>query len=318
MEFTFLDKALQDFLNTIETLWAPFFQMHGIDMLIGISLVAFTFYMIQAGVSGDIHTWIMGLMWTVLSLAVLRTFFLYSDQWGTEILNGFILWAQQLTGMSPGVLTPSGVVHQGLVLSGIFYAAGSHASWFYAPMSAVEIVICSAVVTIVFGIAGIIYLLAQIEVRALIVAASILLACAALPWTWDIFPGWGLTVLASILRIFFLLAVLAIGLALANGWARDMSTGTGHLADNLALMAQAAVESLLFLGCVYILPRWLAAGVRGATQTGTHIGEAVIAGIAASASGKVGSSAMNAPRNIGKGIEAGGSMLKTVWKMLMR
>jgi hypothetical protein len=318
MEFTFLDAALQNFLTTIQNVWYPFFQMHGIVMLIGISLVAFTLYMIQTGMSADFHTWIMGLMWTVLSLEVLRTFFVYSEQWSIDILNGFMLWAQQLTGESPGVLTPSGVAHQGLVLSAIFYKAGADASFFYAPMSTIEIVICSAVVTLVFGISAIIYLLAQIECFALIVAASILLACAALPWTWDIFPGWGLTVLASILRIFFLLAVLALGLALARGWAADMSTGTGHLADNLAKMSQVTVESLLFAACVYILPSWLAAGVRGATQTGTHIGEALIAGIAASASSAAGGYAMTTPRKVGKGIAAGGSMLKTVGKMLMR
>jgi P-type conjugative transfer protein TrbL len=318
MEFLFLNNALNHFLQTIQNVWAPVFQMHGIAMLLTVSAVAFCIYMVQFGFTGDAPSFIIGMAYTVLALAVLHAIFIYSQQFAEDVLNGFITWGQETSGMSPAVLTPSGIMETGLQLARIFWTAGGHASWFTAPISAIETVICTIVVCVAFGLAAIVYLIALIEVWALIIAASVLLACAAMPWTWNMFPGWGLTVLSACIRIFFLLCVLAIGLAEATAWTEAMAATSGTISDNLSLMMQATIESLLFIGLVYYIPRLMARMVVGAADTMMHAGEAVLASIAALAASKAGSAALSAPRTSGNVIAQGVSTVKTVSQMLLR
>jgi type IV secretory pathway TrbL component len=189
MQFLFLNNALTDFITAIQTIWGPIFQMQGIQILLAIGAIAFFVYAARLVATQDVPTFILGFGYTMISLAVLHAVFLYSQDLATGVLNGFLQWGQQTSGMSPSVLTPSGIAESGLQLAQIFWAAGGHASWFVAPLSAIEQLICSAIVIVAFSIAAIIYLLAQVEVWALIIGASVLLAFAPLPWTWSIFPG---------------------------------------------------------------------------------------------------------------------------------
>ena len=322
MEFQFLNNALAQFIATIQNVWAPVFQIHGIAMLLAVSCVAFIIYMIHFGITGDAPTFIMGMADTVVALAVLHALFIYAQPFGTDLVNGFIAWGQETTGMSPAVVTPSGIMETGLQLARIFWAASGHASWFVAPVSALETIICTVAVVIAFGAASIIYLLAQVEVWALIIAASVLLACAPMPWTWTIFPGWGLTVLSSCIKIFFLLCVLAIGLGLATGWSTSMAAVSGTISDNISLMMEATVEALLFIACVYYLPTLMARMTTSAAGTVLHAGEAMLGSIAASTATQATSAAAKARRQLGNAAAAGAkgtiAAAQTVSQMLLR
>src|SRR5262249_40595280 len=158
----------------------------------------------------------------------------------------------------------SGVAETGFQLAKLFFTAAGHASWFNWSLAILEAEICSAIIIVAFAIAAILYLLALLQVYALIAAAFVMLACAALPWTWNMYPGWGLTVLAACIKVFFLLCVLAIGLAEAGTWTRTMAAVSGSIADNALLAFEAMIESILFLGLIYYIPNLMAAQVRGA------------------------------------------------------
>lgn len=322
MEFLFLNNALAAFETTIQNVWAPVFQMGGINILLTIGCIALAIYSINLLATYDVSGFILGLMYTFISLAVLHEVFLSSDTLAFSIFQMFLTWGQQVSGMSPTVLTPSGIMESGLQLSAIFWKASAHASWFYSPTSVITAGGCAIVTTITYAFASIIYLLALVNVYALIIAASVLLAFAGLPWTWGMFPGWALSVLSACVKVFFLLAVLALALNEAAGWTTAMGAVSGSIADNTSLAMQAIVESLLMLGLVYYIPGLMASMVLGMVGPVMHAGEALIGGIASAASGAAisaaGSKAAAAATRGGKAAVAGGQALAHVSKMLLR
>ena len=114
-----------------------------------------------------------------------------------------------------------------------------------------------------FDVAAIIYLMALIEAWAIIIGGSLLLAFASIPWFAAMLPRWILSILSISVRVFALLAVLAIGLTEAEGWATAMTANSGSISRNISVMLQAITEALLFVACVYFIRRTLSNLVAG-------------------------------------------------------
>jgi P-type conjugative transfer protein TrbL len=319
MQFLFLNNALTDFENTIQGVWAPVLQAQGIQILLAVGAIAFAVYAIQLLTTHDLPTFILGFAYTIVSLSVLHAVFLYSQDLATDMLSGFQALGQQVSGLSPTTLTPSGVLTQGIHLVQILWAAAGNASWFKAPTVAIETMICAIVMVFAFAVASIIYLLALVEVWALIIGGSLLLAFAPLPWTWNIFPGWGLRVLAACVKTFFLIAVLALGLNEAAGWTTGMASTSSGLATNASLMMQAVTESLLFVALVYYIPEIMASLVTGGAGAAITAGETILAGMVSEGAGHAASGA-NALGGATANAAADGAAkaLKKVHTMLMR
>jgi P-type conjugative transfer protein TrbL len=290
LQFLFLNNALSDFENTIQGVWAPVLQAQGIQILLAVGAIAFAVYAIQLLATHDLPTFILGFAFTIVSLSVLHAVFLYSQDLATDVLNGFQALGQQVSGLSPETLTPSGVMQQGMQLVHILWTASGNASWFKAPTVAVETLICALLMLFAFAVSSIIYLLALVEVWALIIGGSFLLAFAPLPWTWNIFPGWGLRVLGACVKTFFLIAVLALGLTEAAGWTAAMGPSTASFAGNASLMMQAMTEALLFCALVYYIPRIMASLVTGGAGAAMIAGETILAGIVAAGASQAASS----------------------------
>jgi P-type conjugative transfer protein TrbL len=299
-QFGFLNQALQDFINAIQNDWSANFLTVGIEILLGLGAIAFAVYAIQLLITGDIHQFIMGFALTVLSLALLYGVFLNAQELATEVYTGFETWAQQLTGLSPATLSPSGVMESGLQLARVFWAAAGAASWFHEPFSALVTTFCTIVMILGFAVAAVILLLAQVQAWALIVGGLVLLAFAALPWTWHLFPGWGISVLSICIKIFFIFAILEVGLTEAQGWAATMSGAAATIVEDASLSFEAMIESLLFLGLVYYIPNLMAGLVLGAASSVMNAGEAIIGGMAGAGAAAAGGLAMAAatPGNI--------------------
>jgi type IV secretory pathway TrbL component len=226
---------------------------------------------------------------------------------------------QQVSGLSPAALTPSGVLTQGIQLVKILWEAAGAASWFKAPTVAIETMVCVLVIVFAFAVSSIIYLLALVEAWALIIGGSLLLAFAPLPWTWNIFPGWGLRVLGACVKTFFLIAVLALGLNEAAGWTAAMAAASSTLAVNASVMMQAVTEALLFVALVYYIPAIMASLVTGGAGAAINAGETILAGIVAegaseAASGATGLGSATATATADGAAKA----LKKVHAMLMR
>jgi P-type conjugative transfer protein TrbL len=319
LQFQFLNNALTDFETTIEGVWAPVLQAQGIQILLAVGAIAFAVYAIQLLATHDLPTFILGFAYTIVSLSVLHAVFLYSQDLATDLLSGFQALGQQVSGLSPATLTPSGVLTQGIQLVQILWASAGNASWFKAPTVAIETMICVVVMVFAFAAASIIYLLALVEVWALIIGGSLLLAFAPLPWTWNIFPGWGLRVLGACVKTFFLIAVLAFGLNEAAGWTTGMASTSSGLATNASLMMQAVTESLLFVALVYYIPGIMASLVTGGAGTAITAGETILAGMVAEGASQaagggkaLGGAAANAAA------DGAAKALKKVHAMLMR
>ncbi len=293
-QYGFLDQALQDFINAIQNNWSANFLSIGIEILLGLGAIAFAVYAIQLLITGDVHQFIMGFAMTVLSLALLYGVFVTSEELATDVYNGFQSWAQQLTGLSPATLSPSGVMESGLRLARIFWGAAGAASWFHEPFSALVTTFCSIAMVIAFAIAAIILLLAEVQAWALIVGGLALLAFAALPWTWHIFPGWGISVLSVCMKIFFIFAILAVGLTEAQGWTAAMAGSATTIVKDASLAIEAMIESLLFLGLVYYIPGLMSGLVLGAASSVMNAGEALIAGAAGAGASTAGGLALAA------------------------
>jgi len=314
-QFLFLNNALSDFENTIQSVWGPVLQAQGIQILLAVGAIAFAVYAIQLLATHDLPTFMLGFGYTFVSLSVLHAVFLYSQDLATDVLNGFQALGQQVSGLSPATLTPSGVLQQGMQLVHILWTASGNASWFKAPTVAVETLICALLMLFAFAVSSIIYLLALVEVWALIIGASLLLAFAPLPWTWNIFPGWGLRVLGACVKTFFLIAVLALGLNEAAGWTAAMTPSTTSFADNASLMMQAMTEALLFFALVYYIPGIMASLVTGGAGAAITAGETILAGIV----GEGASQAASSGKAIGgAAADAAVKAMSKLQEMLMR
>ncbi len=321
-QFLFLNNALSDFENTIQGVWAPVLQAQGIQILLAVGAIAFAVYAIQLLATHDLPTFILGFAYTIVSLSVLHAVFLYSQDLATDMFNGFQALGQQVSGLSPETLTPSGVLQQGMQLVHILWNASGAASWFKAPQIAIETLICALLMVLAFATASIIYLLALVEVWALIISASLLLAFAPLPWTWNIFPGWGLRVLGACVKTFFLIAVLALGLTEAAHWTAAMTASSAGFSTDASLMMQAITEALLFFALVYYIPGIMASLVTGGAGAAMIAGETILAGIAgagasqAASTGKaIGGAAADAAKAAADGAVKAMSKLQA---MLMR
>lgn len=320
-QYGFLDKALQDFINAIQNVWNPAFLITGIQILLGLGAIALAVYAIQLLITGDVHQFILGYSMTILSLALLYGVFLTAQTLATGIYNGFQLWAQYVTGLSPATLTPSGVMETGLQLARIFWGAAGNAAWYRIGLTSLETVFCAGVMVVAFAIAAIIYLLALVQVWVLIIAASVLLAFAALPWTWHMFPGWGVSLLSVCFKIFFLLAILAVGLTEATGWTTAMAGASPTIVEDASIAVEAMLESLLFLGLIFYIPGLMSGLVLGAAGSVMNAGEALIGGMAGAGASAVGGLAAAAakPGGIataaGKGVQAARSVVNA---MLLR
>jgi P-type conjugative transfer protein TrbL len=319
LQFQFLNNALTDFENTIQGVWAPVLQAQGIQILLAVGAIAFAVYAIQLLATHDLPTFILGFAYTIVSLSVLHAVFLYSQDLATDMLSGFQALGQQVSGLSPETLTPSGVLTQGIQLVKILWEAAGAASWFKAPTVAIETMVCVLVIVFAFAVSSIIYLLALVEVWALIIGGSLLLAFAPLPWTWNIFPGWGLRVLGACVKTFFLIAVLALGLNEAAGWTAAMARSSSTLAVNASVMMQAVTEALLFVALVYYIPGIMASLVTGGAGAAITAGETILAGMvsegadqAASGAKALGGATANAAA------DGAAKALKKVHAMLMR
>ena len=145
--------------------------------------------------------------------------------------------------------------------------------------------------TLSFSAAAIIYLLTLIEAWSIIIGGPLLFAFASIPWAAAILPRWGLSILSVSVKVFALLAVIAIGLTEAQGWATAMAANSGSISGNISLMFQAITEALLFVACVYYIPRTLSNLVAGGAAAIMTTGETMLGAAAGAAGGAAASGA---------------------------
>jgi P-type conjugative transfer protein TrbL len=323
--FTFLNNSLSDFLLAIQGTWSATIQIYGVKILLMLLVMSLGINWIYAISQRDAGRLLDSTVYSLVSAGVLYTIFLNAQTFGAAVLNTFIQIGQATSGLSPNALTPSGIVQSGLTLGEIFWNASSRASWLISPMSAIETFICSLVVTLSFSAAAIIYLLTLIEAWSIIIGGPLLFAFASIPWAAAILPRWGLSILSVSVKVFALLAVIAIGLTEAQGWATAMAANSDSISGNISLMFQAITEALLFVACVYYIPRTLsnlvAGGAAAVMTTGeTMLGAAAGAagGAAASGAAAAGATARNAAAaGTTAAIQGAGNLSATIRRMLM-
>lgn len=289
--FAFLDNALANFLGTIQTVWYDAITIYGAEILLLLVIVALGINWLAAFSQRDAGRLVDSTAHSLIAAGVLYVIFLHAREWSTAVLDTFIQLAQLITGLSPAALNPSGIISSGITTCILFWKAAAHAMWTLSPISAVEAFICGILVMVSFTAAAIIYILAMIEVWAIMISGMLLIAFATIPWVAATLPTWGLSILSRSMKIFTMLAVLAVGLALAQGWATDMAASSGTISSNISRMLQAIVESLLFAACVYFVPNSLARLVAGSSGSAIGLGEALLASAAAAGAGLAGKAA---------------------------
>ena len=319
--FTFLNNSLNDFLLAIQGTWSATIQIYGVKILLMLLVVSLGINWIYAISQRDAGRLLDSTVNSLVAAGVLYTIFLNAQTVGAAVLNTFIQIGQATSGLSTDALTPSGIAQSGLRLAQIFWNAGGLASWLISPMSAIETLICSLVVVIAFDAAAIIYLMALIEAWAIIIGGSLLLAFASIPWFAAMLPRWILSILSISVRVFALLAVLAIGLTEAQGWATAMAANSGSISGNISLMFQAITEALLFAASVYFIPRTLSNLVAGGAAAVMTTGEAMLGAAAGAGAGAAAAGAAAARNAAAAGttaaIQGAGQLAATVRRMLM-
>jgi type IV secretory pathway TrbL component len=161
--YPILNQAQTDFINVINTIWYPVLQQYGVRILLALAVLEIGLLGLDALRNRDFPGMVSDLTRVLLGIGVVYVVFSNAQPWGTAVVDTFLQIGKATSGMSPDVLTPSGIMQTGFGLARIFWTASGRAGWLMSPSSAATTFFCTIVVVLAYAGAAIIYLLTLIR-----------------------------------------------------------------------------------------------------------------------------------------------------------
>lgn len=260
-----LDKILNDFTNAAGTYY-PQLVTWAIGVLATITLLQVGYLSVQAALSRDITGTLDILMVGIIRIAIVYTVMDHAWQWGTDLIQTGQQAGEQISGLSPSTLTPSGVYNLGLTLVNDLFAARSLGMWLH-PIDDMAFVVVTLMVWMAWLCAAVIYLWLLIECVFVVAMGPIQLCFSTFEFTFPILFAYAGKLLALAVKVLVMLLVLAIGMNFVNQWITDLSgIGTTVNDHRIFYATTALVESILFVTMVWTLPNVASSTIR------THLG----------------------------------------------
>lgn len=182
--------------------------------------------------------------------------------WSNDIINALSHVGAEVSGQSPGVLTPSGIYDLGLQTIKTLAVARSWGAWLDIVDDFLFAVLMFIVQYTWLSIA-LVYLWIQIEIVFAIALGPIKLCWASFDYTAESLWTWGESLLRAGTKLLAVLIVLAVGLRLANGWSADLAgLGTKINSDRLYYAFLALTEAVAFFIVVWEVPRKAAQSIK--------------------------------------------------------
>jgi P-type conjugative transfer protein TrbL len=248
---------------------------------------------IRAWASGDLSLFFADAAKVLLRIGLLYVVMGHIE-WADDVFQGFIQIAQRVTGQSPQVLTPSGVLNAGFAMVEILSSAKGQGGWLHLIMD-VEWAILVPIVFLAFLGAALVYLWALIDASWIVFSGPIFIAISGLEQTYDSVFDWAMKVLAISVKVLLLIMVIAVGMVLVQGWSAQLADNTAAITTNLYWLIMSVAQAVLFCLMVAFIPNHIMSLAGGGSSGASH-GE----NLAANAPGSVASAAGSTAKGVAK------------------
>lgn len=240
-----LDSVLADFQVGIGAYYLPLGRA-GLLLLGTVALLQFAYLCAHAVLSLDVHRIIRDIIVGVIRIGVVWGVLGIAAAVGGSIIETCRMIAEQVSGVGPGTVTPSGIWDLGGNIFHLLMGARSWMMWFYLGDD-VLFVAFAAVTYFAYFATGLLYLWVNIQFYWAVIIAPALLPWSMFEPTFPMFYAWAENVLAAGIRLLAMLLVLAVGLVIVRGWYADFAALGIHLNDyQLYYATRAMLESILF------------------------------------------------------------------------
>jgi hypothetical protein len=240
-----LDSVLADFQVGIGAYYLPLGRT-GLLLLGTVALLQFAYLCAHAVMSLDIHRMIRDIIVGVIRIGVIWGVLGIAAAVGGSIVETCRIIAEQVCGLGPGTVTPSGIWDLGGNVFHLLMGARSWMMWFYLGDD-VLFVLFAAVTYFAYFTAGLLYLWVNIQFFW-----AVIIGPALIPWSMfepaaATFYAWGENILAGGIRLLAMLLILAVGMVEVRGWAADFAALGIHINDyQLYYATRAMLEAILF------------------------------------------------------------------------
>lgn len=263
-----LNDALAAFVDGFNA-YLPELQIWGTRILGAVTFVGFGYAMIQTFSNKDWFGTIMAFLWSVVRIAIVYVFMDNVLAWGPALPQLGQVVGQEVTGMSPTVMTPSGLYDMGLQIIYIMDEVKTAISWFIHPIDTVFFMVLTLITYMIWASASLIYMWLIIEATYYVAIGPVVICFASLEHTWDILTQWIVSLAQICLRLIATMMILAVGIVMANGWANAISgIGTGAATDIVGFGMAQVVSAVIMFYALWRLPPKAAAIIRARNAPG--------------------------------------------------
>ena len=233
--------------------WYPQILILATDLLAAVAFLQLGLVMFSAATSRNLHTMIHHLGLGFFRIGLVYAVMANTDVWGNALIDGAAQFAQQVSGQSPEVITPSGIFNVGLNTAGIILTAKGHGSWLH-PVQDIEFFFTEIVVVLAWAMIALFYLGTLLKAAWTVYTGPIYIAFSAFDATFPMLLRWFQQVLALGLRLILLVLLLAVGLGIAQTWAAQLAANATAITTDLWYLILSVVQAIVFLYMVKTVP----------------------------------------------------------------
>lgn len=226
---------------------------------------------IRAAASGDLASFLPEVATSLLWVGILYLLMDKGAEWGMDIIHGFQQVAGLVTGLSPSVLTPSGLLDQGWQLESILSQAKGIGGWLH-PIQAIEYGLLIPFVGLVYLAAALIYLGVLLEGAWAVFTGPIFIALAGLEHTGETVTTWIMSIVGIGVKLLLVIMVAAVGMVLVQGWAAQLAANSGSITSNIYWLFITVAQAVLFAWTLYAIPNHIMS-LAGGTASAFGFGE---------------------------------------------
>ncbi len=255
-----LNGTLAAFTAAISA-YLPLLILWGVRILGAVTFVGFGYAMIEAVSNRDWFSTLMAFGWGVVRIALVYVVMANIQSWGSAFPDLGQTVGTDVSGQSPGVMTPSGLYELGLHIVSVMISNYHFLSWFTHPIEDFETHMITLVTQTFWFSAACIYFTILLEAKWYVAKGPVTICFATFDRTWPILENWFLTLLQVGIRLLAAMLILAVALIISNEWlAQIMGLGLSFNTNPIQNSLVQLVESLVLLYAIWALPR-KAAGI---------------------------------------------------------
>lgn len=249
-----LDSALASFIAAMQG-YLPSLLLWGTALLSAVVFCGLGYALLHAITTHDWFGMIMNMAWAFARVMVIYMLYQNFESIGSIFSTMGQTIGQQVSGFSPGALTPSSIYSMGLHIVSLLFQARHWGSWFNL-IADTEFLFLIILTMIAWFAASLRWMFVLIETEWMFIKGAVTVCFAAFPHTWATLENWAVQMLRCGIKVIATLLVLAIGVLLAQGWTATLAAlGDSINANPIVYGATQLCEACLVLWAVWHLPQ---------------------------------------------------------------